>query len=184
MDTALFLLINHGTANPLFDVLMPALTHRGYLLVLPFILYSVLRGAAARDGSGRRFLSAAIAAAALSCVAVLLADAVCGWIKDAVARPRPCVALEGVRLLVACPPSFSFPSSHAATSFAFILPYFLLTRRFLAPGWLAFLLLLAAAIAFSRPYLGVHYPSDVLGGALLGSGVAWVMCHGYDFLVK
>jgi len=184
MDIQLLFLINHGLANPFFDVLMPVLTFQGYLLVGPFLLYALYRGATGRDGSGKTFLTAAIAAVVISLVSAALADLACSWLKDVAARPRPCQALEGVRLIVSCPRSFSLPSSHAATSFAFITPYFVLARRFILAGWRVYLLMLASLISLSRPYLGVHYPSDIVAGAVLGTAVAGVMCWIYTKISK
>jgi len=178
-DVYLFFFINRGMANPLFDILMPALTAQGYLLVLPLLFYCVLRGYACREPSGRTHIAAAAAAVVIACCAVLLADQLTDGVKTLAARPRPCQALEGVRLLVRCPRSFSLPSSHAATSFAYAVPPFLLTRRFLPLGWRIYPLGLAAVVAFSRPYLGVHYPSDALAGMFLGGVVAAVPCWLY-----
>ena len=179
MDTQLLLFFNRSLANPFLDVLMPALTFQGYLLAVPFLLYAVVRGATHKDDSGKTFLSAAIAAVVISLVSVTLADHACSWLKVVTARPRPCQTLEGIRLIVSCPRSLSLPSSHGATSFAFITPFFLLARRFIQAGWLAYLLVLASLIALSRLYLGVHYPSDTLAGAAFGAAVAGVMCWGY-----
>jgi undecaprenyl-diphosphatase len=179
MDIQLLFLINHSLANPFFDVLMPALTFQGYLLAGPFLLYALYRGATGRDGSGRTFLTAAIAAVVISLVSVPHADLACSWLKDVAARPRPCQTLEGVRLIVSCPRSFSFPSSHAATSFAFITPYFVFARSFVRAGWRTYLLMLVSLISLSRPYLGVHYPSDILAGALLGAAISGMMCWVY-----
>jgi len=184
MDTQLLFLFNHGLANPFFDVLMPALTFRGYLLTIPFLCYVIYRGAVGREDAGKTFLSAAIAAVVISLVSAALADLACSWLKDVAARPRPCQALEGVRLIVSCPRSFSLPSSHAATSFAFITPYFVLARRFILAGWRVYLLMLASLISLSRPYLGVHYPSDIVAGAVLGTAVAGVMCWIYTKISK
>jgi len=179
MDTQLLFVFNRGMANPFFDVLMPALTYQGYLLLGPFLLYALYRGATVRDDNAKTFLTVAIAAVVISLVSVPIADFACSWLKDVTTRPRPCQALEGVRLIVSCPRSFSLPSSHAATSFAFITPYFMLTRRFIQAGWSVYVLMLATLIALSRPYLGVHYPSDILAGALLGVTVAGGMCWVY-----
>lgn len=176
MDTQLFLIINRGLANPFFDVLMPALTFRGYLLTIPFLCYVIYRGAVGRDDAGKTFLSAAIAAVVISLVSVALADLACSWLKVVTARPRPCQALEGVRLIVSCPRSLSLPSSHGATSFAFITPYFVLARRFILAGWRVYLFMLASLIALSRPYLGVHYPSDIIAGAVIGAAMAGLIC--------
>ena len=177
MDITLFFLINHGLANPFFDVLMPALTSQGYLLAGPFLLYALYRGAAGRDNSGKTFLRTAIAAIVISLISVALADFACSWLKAVTARPRPCQALEGVRLIVSCPSSFSFPSSHGATSFAFMTPYFVLARRFLQTRWLALLFVAASLIALSRAYLGVHYLSDIVAGAALGAAIGGMMCR-------
>jgi membrane-associated phospholipid phosphatase len=84
-------------------------------------------------------------------------------VKVMVRRPRP--VLEGLPPLGGAPSSLSFPSAHATSSFACATA---MTR--IAPE-AAILFLLAAAIAACRPYLGMHYPSDVLGGVLLGTGL-------------
>ena len=79
-------------------------------------------------------------------------------IKFAVRRPRP--EIDGLPPLSPVVTRLSFPSAHATTAFAAARAY-----AGLAPGW-------ALYAAVSRPYLGVHYPSDVLAGALLGTAVA------------
>jgi membrane-associated phospholipid phosphatase len=88
-------------------------------------------------------------------------------IKLAVRRRRP--ALAGLPPLAGAPTQLSFPSAHAASSFAGALAY----AHVGAPG--APLYALAAALAASRVYLGLHYPSDVIAGAGLGTAVAAVL---------
>jgi membrane-associated phospholipid phosphatase len=84
-------------------------------------------------------------------------------IKLLVRRPRP--NLPDLPALTGTPSGLSFPSAHASTSFAGALAY----SRLGLPG--APLHALAAGLSLSRVYLGVHYPSDVLAGALLGTAV-------------
>ncbi len=85
-------------------------------------------------------------------------------LKLVVRRSRP--QLAGLPALTSTPTRLSFPSAHAATSFAGALAY----SRLGLPA--APLYALAASLAVSRLYLGVHYPSDVLAGAVLGTAVA------------
>ena len=87
-------------------------------------------------------------------------------IKFVVRRHRP--DLDGLPPLTPVVTQLSFPSAHATTSFAAARAY-----RRLAPAWLLYLV--AGAFAVSRPYLGVHYPSDVAAGAVLGM-LRWPSC--------
>jgi membrane-associated phospholipid phosphatase len=88
-------------------------------------------------------------------------------VKLIVRRPRP--VLEGLPPLGGAPSSLSFPSAHATSSFACATA---MTR--IAPE-AAPLFLLAVALAACRPYLGMHYPSDVLGGIVLGTALGVVV---------
>src|SRR5215213_9617704 len=81
-------------------------------------------------------------------------------IKLAVKRPRP--VLDGLPPLGGAPSSLSFPSAHATSSFA------VATAMVRVDPAMAAAFLVAFALALGRPYLGMHYPSDVLAGALLG----------------
>jgi len=103
----------------------------------------------------------------LTVIAVALADWSSIVIKALVGRDRPPLRYPEPKALVPVPHDASFPSGHAATSFAAATMLSLAFPRF-APG----LLLLAAAVAFSRVYVGVHYPLDVIGGAALGALIA------------
>ena len=90
--------------------------------------------------------------------------------KRVVNRPRPYLGLEGVRLLIERPRGTSWPSSHPAVLLAFVT----VAGRDLGvrPGARAAVAGLAGAVGYSRVHLGVHYPADVIGGLLLGKGVA------------
>jgi len=81
-------------------------------------------------------------------------------VKAIVKRPRP--VLEGLPPLGGAPSSLSFPSAHATSSFA------VATAMTRVEPWGALAFVLALALALGRPYLGMHYPSDVVVGALLG----------------
>ena len=103
--------------------------------------------------------------AGLTVAAALVLDlVVCnGALKPLFGRVRPCVVNPAVELLVACPTDASFPSGHTAASFAAAGALWAAGSRLWLPS-----LVLAALIAFSRLYLYVHWPSDVLVGAVLG----------------
>ena len=96
----------------------------------------------------------------------LLFCLICGnlVLKPLVARLRPCDLNRAVELLIARPADYSFPSGHTFASFASITVLFLMERKaFWIPA-----LVLGTLITFSRLYLYVHYPTDILGGIILG----------------
>jgi len=176
LDTALFHWVNGTLANPFFDWLMPILSGEGVpwlAAAIAGLLVGVL------FGSTRLRLCAL-----LMVLVVALGDPlVVGTVKDSVLRPRPFVTIQDARLFGekgkgyvppradgSLPPGanrHSFPSAHAANWFALATVACLFYRR---RAW--FLFPLAAAVAFSRVYNGVHYPSDVTAGAILGTGYA------------
>lgn len=88
-------------------------------------------------------------------------------LKPLIARERPCWSNEDVELLVAMPQDFSFPSGHTLHSVMVAVVIFMYDKRI---GSLA--IIMAVLISFSRLYLYVHFPSDVLCGALLGAAFA------------
>jgi undecaprenyl-diphosphatase len=104
-------------------------------------------------------------------VYVVLADLIAGvsgaLLRQAIGRERPPLRFPDPRPLVHVPGSGSFPSGHAATSFACAA-----TLAWLTPLSPVALYTLAALIALSRVYVGVHYPLDVIAGAALGLAVA------------
>ena len=94
-------------------------------------------------------------------------------LKNIVARPRPCWLDTTVQLLISSPDDYSFPSGHTAASFAAVFAL----RASGSPLWKP-AAVLASVIAFSRLYLYVHWPTDVLGGivvgAVVGTAGAWI----------
>jgi undecaprenyl-diphosphatase len=99
--------------------------------------------------------------------AALLTNLVVSGLKQAVGRERPPAVILDPKPLMEVPTTSSFPSGHAATSFACAL----VLARF-APRLTIPLFVLAGLIAFSRVYVGVHYPFDVLAGTILGLALA------------
>ena len=106
--------------------------------------------------------SGLIVAAAL-CIDVIVCN---GILKNLFARTRPFDVNEAVQLLITAPKDFSFPSGHTAASFAAVAALYFAGEKKL---WKVSLVL-AVLIAFSRMYLYVHYPTDILGGVLVGLG--------------
>ena len=98
------------------------------------------------------------------------------FLKNVIARPRPCAVDNSVILKIPFPSEYSFPSGHSSNGFAGAVTIFCYYRR---AGLLS--LLMAALIAFSRLYFFVHYPTDILGGILLGTLDAllavWLVKH-------
>ena len=98
-------------------------------------------------------------------------------LKNAVGRPRPFVEY-GLEIIIPPPPTFSFPSGHALSSFSSALIFYHFIGRKAVPFIAAALL-----ISFSRIYLLVHYPSDVAAGALFGILTAYGAVRIYERLV-
>ncbi len=104
----------------------------------------------------------------------LIAWIVGSWIKRLVSRKRPSEAISGYLRVIESPNCGSFPSSHTAGAVAFYASLQLNAHpSALVVGVWAFL------VSFSRLYLGVHYLSDILGGALLGSAIAFALGSGH-----
>ena len=104
-------------------------------------------------------------------ISVILIDSIAAQVvKPIIGRIRPSYAMpDMINLLVSPGGKFSFVSNHSANAFGLsvILGYFY-------PNWKRKLTVLACMIAFSRVYVGVHYPADIFFGALFGYGIAWI----------
>lgn len=169
LDAELFRFINQTLINPIFDQLMPFASGNDYfhpaLVILGLLL--IWKG-------GRRGL---ICVLMLGLIVPLGDGFICSTIKAAVGRDRPFLALPDVHLLVGKSGSCSMPSGHAANWFAGSMIAFIYYRR---SAWI--MLPIALLVSFSRIYNGVHYPSDVLAGAILGAGYSVAALWLFDSL--
>lgn len=161
-DTALFRLININLQCRVLDVVMPFVTKEENWRIPLIVVWLAIMVLGGRRG---RITGLGIA------VAVTASDQACAsLLKDLIGRVRPCHVVEGVRLLDSCRGSPSFPSCHASNSMAVAMVALLRHRRWTAPA-----LAIAVTVGYSRVYVGVHYPSDVLGGMLLGAGIGYAV---------
>ncbi|MBK9017158.1 MAG: phosphatase PAP2 family protein [Saprospiraceae bacterium] len=166
-DENLFYLVNSGCQNQFFDWLMPLLRDKYIWLPLYVFIGSFLLLNFKQKGL---YLCLAFV------LTVGIADGTSSQlIKKNVQRLRPCKVLEprkDMHLLVPCGSGFSFPSSHATNHFAIATYLFLIFGKFFR--WIKIpLVLWASSIAFAQVYVGVHYPMDVIVGALLGFLIGW-----------
>ena len=167
IDRSVFLFFNNTLSNPFFDTIFPIITEpRNWLIVaLIAMIFFVFKEK-----------KKALGIIALVLVAAALSDLIAYRIlKPLFSRLRPChpkFFIESGRFLIGMKSSFSFPSNHAMNMFtaATVLSYFYQKYSGYFFGF-------AALIGFSRIYVGVHYPLDIIGGAtfgiILGSGVYW-----------
>jgi undecaprenyl-diphosphatase len=178
MDASLFLALNHGLAHPALDDLMLMLTspeHSIHIFVLIALFIVVRKG---KD---------ALYVIPLILLAIALADfTASGIMKPLFHRVRPCFALEGVRLLVDQSHSWSFASSHAANSAAIASLVWLFFWRGASVDkvFTVVVIVYASMVAFSRIYIGVHYPGDVVGGIVIGLGSASLVYTSAAWTVK
>ncbi|MFO1488133.1 MAG: glycosyltransferase family 39 protein [Verrucomicrobiota bacterium] len=189
LDTALFLFINDTLTNPVFDAVMPFVSQNRYFI--PALVIAAL--AVFWKGGARGRVCVLMAALIVATNDGLLINT----LKHTVQRPRPFLALEevhfrqgsaqfprGIKITPEMsaglqsmmdqdeaagekPNHNSMPSAHAANWFAATMILLVYYRR----SWW-FMLPMASLVAFSRVYNGMHFPSDVLAGAVLGAGYA------------
>lgn len=160
IDKLLFHFINSDIANPVLDFLCPWLREKlvwiPLYLLIALLLYK-------KHGNKILWLGA------LAVVTIILSDQTSGLFKHFVHRLRPCnnpELADTIHRVVECGVGFSFVSAHAANHFALATFFSFLFgwKR----NWVVFLYIWASVIALSQVYVGVHYPVDVLAGALVG----------------
>ena len=170
LDVAVFHFINGVLSTAAGDLFWPAVTDYDKILAVRIVLVAVWLWLMIKGGKRGR-------TAALLLVAVIVcSDQISSFVlKPLVQRPRPCHLVDGrpavadIHLLVGCGGGKSFPSSHAVNNFAVATVFAFYYRR-----WRYAFYAWAALVALSRVFVGVHYPSDILGGALIG-GISALM---------
>ena len=151
--------IQANLRNPIMDLLMPAVTALGNSGLIWIILAGILILTPKHRKNGAAVM-AGLVLEVFCCNLVL---------KPLVARIRPCDVNTAVQLLIPRPDDFSFPSGHTGASFAAVSALCAGKSKLRIPA-----LCLSVLIAFSRLYLYVHYPTDVLAGAVIGIMTGWL----------
>lgn len=178
IDQYLFVQVNSGLAHPLGDWFFQLMRNKyTWVPMYAALLFFILR----RDMRSGLFFFLFCA------LGILLSDQVASSVfKPFFHRLRPCQLEDPsfpVRLVLAhCGSGYSFVSAHAANHFMLsgLLFFYFRSRQIRYSGlWFGW----AAAIAFSQIYVGVHYPGDVLAGAIWGLAVAVLMIFGYRFCI-
>ena len=173
IDRSCFLFINNNLSNPIFDFIMPLFHHTKYFIPLILTLWIL---AAFYDKPNRWKLAFLIP------VAIILVDQTGLLIKKAVLRPRPFVMMDLDMINHLVKPSgqnLSFPSNHAANNAVLATVLSSIYYRYKYLFWS-----LAITVMFSRVYIGVHYPLDVISGCILGSLYGLTLVKVWDYFYK
>ncbi|CAZ97072.1 phosphatase PAP2 family protein [Zobellia galactanivorans] len=177
-DKELFLFLNN-LGSPTWDPFWLFITHK--LSAIP--LYAVLLFITYKQLGAKKTLGVLITVALM----ILVTDQLTNFFKYGVQRLRPChdPSLDGLMRLVksSCGGKFGYFSAHAANSFAVAFFFtFLLKHKYAYIG--VFLIPWAILVAFSRVYIGVHFPLDVLSGAVIGLFFSWLFSKLYIFAIE
>lgn len=166
-DESILFFIQEQLRNPVMDrfmVFVTSLGNAGFLWI--FIAFLLL--------CQKRYQKCGIALICALSLSMLISDEI---LKPLIGRLRPNVKFPEIPLLIGSIHSRSFPSGHSTVAFASAATLF---YHYKVAGILAYVT--AAVIAYSRLYLFVHYPTDILGGILLGSAIAYLIVKAIDRL--
>lgn len=160
LDTTVLDFIRSHFHSPLLDIIMPIITSLGNTGLVWIGISVILL-------IGKKHRKAGVMVICSLILVTILGE---GIIKHLVQRPRPCADIPASQLLIRKPLDFSFPSGHTASAFA---AAGILLREF--RQYRVYIIVLASLIAFSRMYLYVHYPTDIIGGIVLSLLCAWLV---------
>ena len=161
LDLLIFYFFNHTLSTGVLDLFFSFITNvrHWFAVYIVAILYLIIKG-------GRKGRIATV----LVLLLVTTTDQLgAKLIKELFQRLRPCNALPDVFTPLGCTGTFSFPSNHALNNFAVAFFFSILYPK---AKW--YLFTTASLIAISRVYLGLHYPSDIFGGAIIGIGFGYL----------
>lgn len=169
IDMNILKLIHDNLQNYMLDRIMPFITSLGNLGLVWIVISIILI-------SRKRYRTIG-----LLCISAIVLNTIVGEgiLKNLIQRPRPFVSMPAVHLLIDKPTSFSFPSGHTSISFAVAGIIWSQLKKYRL-----YAILLACLIAFSRLYLFVHYPYDVLGGIVQGLICARIILKVYPAVTK
>lgn len=171
IDVSLFYFFNVTLANPVTDKIMPFITERSNWFIFYALIWLYLFIKGGRKGR---------VAAFLILILILFSDQTADNIlKPYFQRTRPCHVLPNVHLLINCSQSYAFPSNHAVNNFAAAALF-----TFFYPSMKYFLFTGAFIVSLSRIMCGVHYPFDIIGGALYGIICAYIIIYLWKLINK
>lgn len=161
IDLIIFYFFNHTISLPILDKFFSLITSVNNW----YIAYIILLGISWTIGGKRGKI------AVVGIILLIIASDQTGYrlLKEFFARPRPCDILSDVITPIGCTGTYSFPSNHALNNFA---AAFFFYKLFPKLKWVLFIT--ASLVAISRVYLGLHYPSDIIGGALIGIAFGYI----------
>lgn len=165
IDVTLLKFIQDNLQNPILDKIMPLVTYLGDGGVVWIVISIIL------------LINKKCRAIGLMCVLALVLNTIVGEgiLKNLFQRPRPFVDMPTINLLISKPTSYSFPSGHTSTAFAAI---GILASQF--KRYKMLLITIAVLMAFSRLYLFVHYPFDIVVGIVQGLICAKIVLKFYS----
>jgi undecaprenyl-diphosphatase len=171
IDLSIFYFFNHTLSCGVLNRFFSTITDVNHWFIAYIILWCICFFKGGRTGK----------LAAVSVLFLVLISDQIGYriLKESIGRIRPCIALSDAILPVGPTGSFSFPSNHALNNFAVAIFF---TRFYPKLKWILFSV--ASLVALSRVYLGLHYPSDILGGALIGLVIGYYFAELVIFIDK